>query len=118
MSAMAWAAKTGRTDVVQALLAAGASPNLETTDADCESDDGRHPPLYLALTKGRHDVAALLLDAGARVGEAEPVRAQTALHAACSTETPLPLVERLLHEFQRDAVRDADQRLDLSLIHI
>ena len=86
MSAMAWAAKTGRLELIRALLAAGASPNLLATDADTSE---AHPPLYLALTKGRFDAASLLLDAKALPCEPEPVRQQTALHAACTTDAPL-----------------------------
>jgi ankyrin repeat protein len=119
MSAIAWASKAGRCEVVSMLLDARASPNLSpsrATDATEEAGAAAseaHPPLYLALTKGRFDVARLLLDAGARPLEAEPVRRQTALHAACSTDAPLEVVNLLMQALRRDAeVRAGDTNLD------
>ena len=49
--------------------------------------------------------AQLLLNAGAIASDPEPVRRQTALHAACSTEAPLGLVDELLSALARDAAR-------------
>ena len=95
--------------MVSALLAAGASPNLvHNEDADAAE---AQPPLYVALTKGRFDAATLLLDARALAGEQEPVRQQTALHAACSgsCDTPLPILQSLLVALARSA---ADEKLD------
>ena len=122
MSAMAWAAKTGNLEVVRALLGARASPNLAHTSTACVSGHGAepdgaaseaHPPLYLALTSRRFDAARVLLDAGARVLEAEPVRGQTALHAACSTDAPLDVIDLLLRSWRHahDAL-SANDRLD------
>ena len=107
MSAMAWAAKTGRCDMIRALLDAGASPNPAEQDSEALE---AQPPLYLALTKARFDAAALLLEAHARPCEPEPVRRQTALHAACTTDAPLLLVELLLAALARSAAED--QRLE------
>ena len=104
MSAMAWAAKTGRCDVIQALLGANASPNLVVGGADDAASEA-HPPIYLALTKARFDAAQLLLDAGALASEPEPVRGQTALHAACSSDAPAEIIEALLLALKRAAVR-------------
>lgn len=114
MSAIAWAAKTGRCEVIGALLAARASPNLAPPRAravDASVTDSladAHPPLYLALTKGRYDAASMLLDAGALASEPEPVRGQTALHAACSTAVPIELLERLLDALQRHAADEEE----------
>ena len=108
MSAIAWAAKAGRCEAVTLLLEARASPNLVAEDA-ADGAAEAHPPLYLALTKARFDAARLLLDAGALAHEAEPVRRQTALHAACSGDVPLELLKRLLIALRRAC---ADERLD------
>ena len=107
----------GRCEIVEALLGARASPNSVSVhtaaEGDTEGADDAHPPLYLALTKGRHDVAHLLLGAGAKVSQPEPVRRQTALHAACSTDLPLELVEVLLGAWRREhATLHADEQLD------
>lgn len=119
MTAMAWASKSGRCEIVSALLAAKASPNLvpptaAAEESEAESASEAHPPLYLALTKGRFDVAQQLLEAGACASDPEPVRRQTPLHAACSSaDAPLDLVASLLRALRRDAkLRDGDAKLD------
>ena len=55
--------------------------------------------MYLALTKGHSAVATRLLEARADPCEMEPVRGQSALHAAASAGSSLEasLLERLLH---------------------
>lgn len=96
MSALAWATKRGHCEIMRALLDARACPSLLPSNSEYASDEA-HPPLYLALTRGRGDAALLLLDAHADTSQTEPVRGQTALHAAvASADTPVDLLERLL----------------------
>lgn len=96
MSAIAWAAKRGNCEIIRALLKANASPDLSLLSHDDFASDP-HPPLYLALVRGKADAARLLLDHGANPAEAEPVRRQTALHAAVSTALiPSSMLEELI----------------------
>jgi cytohesin len=127
MSAVAWAAKTGNDEVMRLLLDAGASPTMRSgsasavqethqaparvTDDDVvepppvkqppagDASSEAQPPLYLALTKGHSAVATRLLEARADPSEMEPVRGQSALHAAASAGSSLEasLLKRLLH---------------------
>ena len=55
-------------------------------------------PLFLALSKGHAECAARLLDARAAADEVEPLRGQTAQHAAAAAEPAVApaLLERLL----------------------
>ena len=73
-------------------------PPVEQPPASDASSEAQ-PPLYLALTKGHSAVATRLLEARADPCEMEPVRGQSALHAAASAGSSLEasLLERLLH---------------------
>ena len=94
---MAWAAKRGDCSMIEALVEANASPDLSLCPPDEKAKAEPHPPLYLALVRGKADAAQLLLRARANPAETEPVRGQTALHAAVATEAiPEPLLLELL----------------------
>ena len=68
----------GATNMVRQLLKAGANPNARTTDA------GRMMPLHHAAQNGAHEIAALLLDAGARIDARENGYGRTALMLAAA----------------------------------
>ena len=81
ITALGWAAKNGHDAIVAALIEAGACISAMATHPDAQ------PPLYLALTKGRAGAATLLLQAKADPREREPLRGQSALHAAVAQPT-------------------------------
>lgn len=111
LSPLAWAASGGHLACVEALVAAGASLGAaEHADAVA--------PLFLALSKGHEACAARLLDAGASIAEVEPIRGQTAQHAAtvaavaAAEESAVPrtaLLSRCLDAAPPDAPLDADR---------
>ena len=122
LSPLAWAASGGHAACVEALVAAGARLGAaEHTDAVA--------PLFLALSKGHEACAARLLDAGAMVAEVEPIRGQTAQHAAtvaavaaaaAEKDAAVPqtaLLERCLDAAPPDAPLDAD-RDGFTALHI
>ena len=97
VTALGWAASHGHEAVVTALIEAGARVSAAQDHPDSQ------PPLYVALTKGRLDVATLLLEARADPLEREPLRGQCALHAAvaeplaeAAQEAHMCLLTRLL----------------------
>ena len=92
LSPLAWAASRGHLECVETLIAAGSRLGAAAhTDGIA--------PLFLALSKGHAECATLLLEARAAVDEVEPLRGQTAQHAAAAAEpaVPLELLARVLH---------------------
>ena len=79
LSPLAWAASRGHLECVEVLISAGAR-----LGAAAHTDSVA--PLFLALSKGHADCATRLLDARAAVQEVEPLRGQTAQHAAAAAE--------------------------------
>ena len=92
LSPLAWAASRGHLECVETLIAAGSR-----LGAAAHTDGVA--PLFLALSKGHAACATLLLEARAAVDEVEPLRGQTAQHAAAAAEpaVPLELLARVLH---------------------
>lgn len=72
------AAKNGDADMIDALLRAGAGPNVATTDG--------MTPLMAAALSGRADAAQVLLDGGADVNAKEAGHHQTALMFAAAQD--------------------------------
>ena len=91
LSPLAWAASRGHLECVETLIAAGSR-----LGAAAHTDGVA--PLFLALSKGHAECATLLLEARAAVDEVEPLRGQTAQHAAAAAEpaVPLELLARVL----------------------
>jgi ankyrin repeat protein len=100
MTALHWAAERGHSDVVGALVGAGASVAPRTRI-------GGYTPLHLASRRGHGDIVRGLLDAGADPAAVTTNSGVTALHLAAGAVGGLAAVEALLDHGADPGAREA-----------